>query len=170
MTTAFWKAILILPGTALVYVPTLILWLTHGTRYGASFPPDSALQWLAGLLLAGAGFTLGLWSMRLFAAQGEGTPAPWDPIKTFIVTGPYRYMRNPMLTGVILVLGAGAILLQSWGIFVWMVVFFALNTVYFKFSEEPALIKRYGAPYEHYLRHVGRWLPRLTPYEGERSE
>ena len=89
------KAIVILPGTALVYIPALLVWLTQKTAFAASFPPGSTILWLAGLLFAAAGLLLVFWTMRLFAvAGGGGTPAPWEPVKNFIVLGPYRYVRH----------------------------------------------------------------------------
>jgi protein-S-isoprenylcysteine O-methyltransferase Ste14 len=161
------KAILILPGTALVYVPALIVWLTSGTAWAARFPPDSALFWLAGALFAAAGLTMMVWTMRLFATKGGGgTPAPWQPIRNFIVAGPYRHVRNPMLIGVNLFLVAQAFLLQSWPLFIWMAAFVLINTVYFALSEEPQLQKRFGEAYADYKRNVPRWLPRLTPWRG----
>ena len=159
------KAIVILPGMALVYVPALIVWLTRGTAWAAHFPPGSAFVWLAGLLFAAAGLTMMVWTMRLFATKGGGgTPAPWQPVKNFIVAGPYLYVRNPMLIGVNLFLTAEALLLHSWPIFIWMVAFVVINTAYFAFSEEPQLQKRFGGAYADYKRNVPRWLPRLTPW------
>ena len=159
------KAIVILPGTALIYVPALLVWLTQDTSFAARFPPDTAIMWLVGLLFAATGILLMFWTMWLFVvAGGGGTPAPWEPIKNFIVLGPYLYVRNPMLIGVNLALIAEALLLQSIPIFLWMIVFVILNTIYFAFSEEPQLQKRFGEPYMDYKRNVPRWVPRLTPY------
>ncbi|MFQ5565886.1 MAG: methyltransferase family protein [Paracoccaceae bacterium] len=161
------KAIVILPGTALVYVPALIVWLTRNTSQAASFPPVSAIAWLAGAAFAAAGLWLMIWTIRLFVTKGGGgTPAPWRPIRNLIVAGPYRYVRNPMLAGANLLLVAEAILLQSLPILLWMIVFVALNTVYFALSEEPQLEKRFGQSYTDYKRQVPRWIPRLTPYRG----
>ncbi len=167
MKTTLIKAIIILPGTAMVYVPALIIWLTWNTSYAASFPPTSAIKWLAGLPFAAAGLILMFRTMWLFAAKGGGgTPAPWEPINNFIVLGPYRYVRNPMLIGVNLFLTAEAILLQSIPIFLWMAAFVILNTIYFTLFEEPQLEKRFGQAYANYKRHVPRWIPRLIPYRG----
>ena len=158
------KAIVILPGSALVYIPTLLVWLARKTSLAARFPPDSAIVVLAGFLFAAAGLVLMIWTMRLFVIYGGGgTPAPWEPIRKFIVRGPYRYVRNPMLIGVILMLVAETLLLQSIPIFLWMVAFVLLNTIYFAFSEEPQLEKRYGEAYRDYKHNVPRWLPRLSP-------
>ncbi len=167
MNAGFIKAIVILPGTALVYVPALVIWLTRKSGLAASFPPQSAAIWVAGLAFALVGLALMLWTMRLFASKGGGgTPAPWDPIQNFVVDGPYRHMRNPMLTGVILFQIAQAILLQSIPLVVWALVFFVINTVYFVVLEEPQLEKRFGDSYSEYKRNVSRWVPRLTPYSG----
>lgn len=169
MNAAFVKAILILPGTALVYVPALILWLTRDTGFAARFPPQSVLLWIAGLLPALAGLWLMVWTMRLFATRGGGgTLAPWDPVRNFIVLGPYRYVRNPMLAGVMLFLAAETILLRSIPLLLWLIAFFLVNTVYFARVEEPGLQRRFGAAYADYRRHVPRWLPRLRPYDGDR--
>jgi protein-S-isoprenylcysteine O-methyltransferase Ste14 len=160
------KAIIILPGTALVYIPALIIWLTADTAYAAGFPPNTMVQWLAGLAFAAAGLALMVWTMRLFNTKGGGgTPAPWEPIKNFIALGPYRYVRNPMLIGVNLFLVAEAILFHSLPILIWMVAFVIINTVYFALSEEPQLEKRFGQTYLDYKRNVSRWIPRLSPYE-----
>ena len=64
MNTSFIKAILILPGTVLVYIPALLVWLTQETSFAASFPPGSAILWLAGLLFAAAGLTLMIWTIH----------------------------------------------------------------------------------------------------------
>jgi len=171
MNSALIKGIVILPGTALVYVPALIFWLTRNTPYAASFPPNSAIMWFAGLSFAAAGLILMCWTMKLFTTKGGGgTPAPWQPIKNLIIEGPYRYVRNPMLVGVNLFLTAEAILLQSIPILLWMIAFVALNTVYFALSEEHELEKRFGKPYADYKQNVPRWIPRLSPYKSDAGE
>ncbi|MCH8092903.1 MAG: isoprenylcysteine carboxylmethyltransferase family protein, partial [Proteobacteria bacterium] len=96
MIRAWIKAIVILPGTALIFVPSLILWGLSGTGLAAEpAGPTGARFWL-GLLAAAAGFSLIGWTM--FARIGKGTPAPWDPPKALVVHGPYRHVRNPMMT------------------------------------------------------------------------
>jgi protein-S-isoprenylcysteine O-methyltransferase Ste14 len=167
MNSSLIKAIAILPGTALVYIPALIVWLTRNSSFAASFPQGSAVPWSAGLLFAAAGFLLMAWTMRLFAVDGGGgTPAPWEPIRNFIVLGPYRFVRNPMLIGVNLFLVAEALLLRSIPIFLWMIAFAILNTIYFALSEEPQLEKRFGDAYKDYEHNVPRWIPRFSPYKG----
>ena len=165
MRWEFWKAVLILPGFALIYMPAAILWLTRNSAWAADPGRGKPVAIALGLVLLVAGLVLMVWTMRLFHAAGDqGTIAPWRPVGTFIVRGPYRYTRNPMLTGVNLVLAAEALLLRSAPLLLWLVFFVALNTVYFIRREEPALQARYGEAYRAYRRAVPRWLPRMTAY------
>lgn len=166
MNTRLLKAIVFLPGTALVYVPALVLWLAAGTGWRAS-PAGHWLEWLAALAFAGPGFVLMIWTVRLFTTQGGGTPAPWDPPVNFIATGPYAHMRNPMLAGVILTLIAETLAFGSWPLAGWALFFFGLNSAYFVFSEEPGLEARFGDSYRAYKAAVPRWWPRLRPYRPE---
>jgi protein-S-isoprenylcysteine O-methyltransferase Ste14 len=93
-------------------------------------------------------------------------PAPWAPPEKLVVLGPYRHVRNPMNSGMLLILGAEALLIGSWQLAVWMGVFFAVCAVYFPCYEEPGLERRFGAAYRQYRANVPRWIPRLRPWEG----
>jgi protein-S-isoprenylcysteine O-methyltransferase Ste14 len=66
-----------------------------------------------------------------------------------------------MITGVLLILYAEAVLLQSWPIAVWMIVFFIGNSIYFPLVEESGLEKRFDNQYREYKNQVPRWIPRL---------
>jgi protein-S-isoprenylcysteine O-methyltransferase Ste14 len=161
---ALLRAIAILPGTALVYVPALLLWATGGLGAGAVLAtPSRPGFWLAAALGA-AGLVLAVWTVTLFARFGAGTPAPWDPPGKLVVRGPYRHVRNPMITGVLAMLAAEALVFRSWPLAAWLAVFFAANAIYFPLSEEPGLARRFGADYALYKANVPRWLPRLTPW------
>ena len=144
------KAIVILPGTALVYVPGAILWLSAGSR-GAMAPPGAGEPgfWI-GIVLAVAGFAMAVWTVHLFVTAGAGTPAPWAPPKKLVVRGPYRYVRNPMLLAVSTMLAAESFLFGSWYLAVWTAFFILLNAVYFASIEEPELEKRFGESYRLY--------------------
>ena len=153
-----------LPGTYLFFVPGAILWVTDGSP--SSWPlagPAEPWFWLA-ILFAAPGILLASWTTRLFVHRGKGTPAPWDPPRKLVVSGPYRHVRNPMITGVLLVLTAESLLLVSWPLFGWMVAFFILNTAYFLKFEEPGLERRFGQDYRLYKANVPRWIPRLRPW------
>ena len=164
------KAVVVLPGTALVYVPGAVLWLTAGLAGGwAPAGAGEARFWIA-LALAALGLALAIWTVRLFVTAGEGTPAPWAPPTKLVVRGPYRHVRNPMLAAVNVILAAEALLFGSWYVAGWMAVFFLLNTAYFIRSEEPALEKRFGESYRLYKANVPRWVPRRRPWDAPRTQ
>ena len=154
------KAIVILPGTALVYVPGAILWfLTESGMTPDMADPAQPRFWFA-LMLGAAGLALAVWTTSLFRVVGEGTPGPWAPPKRLVVRGPYCHVRNPMITSVLLMLGAESLILGSWYLAGWMLLFFLGNTIYFPLVEEPALERRFGDHYRHYKANVPRWIPR----------
>jgi protein-S-isoprenylcysteine O-methyltransferase Ste14 len=156
-------AIAVLPFTVAVLVP---LWL--GRRAGlvpalAGTPAGLAVQ-TAGLALLAVGLALFVASLRRFATEGRGTLAPWDPPGELVLRGPYRYVRNPMISGVLLVLLGEALVLRSRPHFLWACTFFAINAMYIPLLEEPDLAHRFGEAYREYCRHVPRLLPRLRPW------
>lgn len=157
--------LIVLPGTALVFVPLLIVHVTRGADFTfASAGENPARLWLA-ILLGASGAILSLWSMGTFLHWGDGTAAPWDPPRRFVVAGPYAHVRNPMLIGVIAMQLAEALLLQSWPLGIWAAVFFAANAIYFPLVEEPRLLVRFGNDYRVYSQHVRRWIPRWSPWK-----
>ena len=133
-----------------VYAPWWIL-----TRGGANPRP---VVWPAiTLILAGALLYLACqWS---FATVGRGTPGLWDSPRRFVAVGPYRWVRNPIYIGALLVLFGEAWLFLSPPLLLYAVVaaagFHLLVLVY----EEPTLRERFGADYELYRSKVGRWVP-----------
>lgn len=157
------RAVVLLPGMVLVLVPSLILRATTGSwcpPLAASFGPET---W-AGALLVAVGLPLAVWTVSLFALRGEGTPGPWDPPRKLVVLGPYRHVRNPMITSVLLMLLGEALLFRSPHIAAWAAVFFAGNAAYFPLIEEKGLERRFGEAYRRYASHVPRWIPRLRPW------
>ena len=163
------RTIIVLPGTVLFLIPAIILVVTANSRFAPKLiTPSQIWFWLA-LLAAGIGSVLCVWTAKLFTKYGEGTPAPWDPPRKLVIIGPYRYVRNPMITGVLLVLLAEALLFGSWLIAGWMLLFLLGNVIYFPFVEEKGLEKRFGDEYLKYKARVPRWIPRLTPWEKAES-
>jgi protein-S-isoprenylcysteine O-methyltransferase Ste14 len=143
----------LLPGTVAIVIPAVIVWLG-----GASIEPVTTV---IGALLIAIGLALVAWTVRLFVGVGRGTLAPWNPTSTLVVRGPYRYVRNPMITGVATILAGEALLFRSWGIVVELAIFVVVNALYFPLVEEPGLRRRFGAEYEEYRARVPRWLPRM---------
>lgn len=165
MKSALIKGIVILPGTVLVFVPSLILWLSAGSPVASTPAVHVEVRWWVGLVLAVAGLMLAMWTARLFLTMGRGTPAPWTPPRKLVVAGPYRHVRNPMITGVLLMLAAESLLFGSWPIVGWMLVFFLVHGVYLAWAEEPGLERRFGEDYRRYKANVPRWIPRVSPWD-----
>ncbi|MHB9108658.1 MAG: methyltransferase family protein [Armatimonadota bacterium] len=160
------RALILLPGSVMGLLPAPILHRTRGTKYAARLRrPNDPLFWLA-LLLGGAGLGLMVWTVRLFATVGKGTPAPWEPPKRLVVRGPYRYARNPMISGGQLILIAETLLFRSVPLAILSAFFFLVNALYFPLVEEKGLEARFGRAYRTYKAHVPRWIPRLRPWEG----
>jgi protein-S-isoprenylcysteine O-methyltransferase Ste14 len=160
------RTIIVLPGNVVIFIPAVILWISGRLGYSLNFATaNQFLFWLA-VLAASIGLCLSIWTATLFVKFGKGTPAPWDPPKKLVIRGPYRYVRNPMIISVMLMLLAEALLFQSWPIAAWLAVFFIGNSLYFPLVEEKSLEKRFGDDYREYKAHIRRWIPRLRPWPG----
>ena len=149
-------AIIILPVNVLIIIPAVLLYLTDFT-----FTNPNILQIVFCLITGIIGAFFAIWSMRVFKSKGNGTPAPWAPPQNFVVTGPYRYVRNPMISGVIFLLYAEFCLTKSVALFLWFLAFTFINLFYIHYVEEPQLKKRFGKPYEEYLEKVPCWIPKF---------
>ena len=159
-------SILLLPFMVAVLVPRWLL----GAYGGADGGDAPALGWAsraAGVVVFGAGFALFAWCVMLFARVGRGTLAPWDPTRRLVAAGPYRHVRNPMISGVLLMLAGEALFWRSAALALWAGTFLVINHTYFLLSEEPGLERRFGDGYRVYRANVPRWLPRATPWAGE---
>jgi protein-S-isoprenylcysteine O-methyltransferase Ste14 len=91
---------------------------------------------------------------------GLGTPGPWDAPRRFVATGPYRWVRNPIYVGVILVINGEAWLFLSVPLVVYGVVAAIFFHLFVLGYEEPTLRQKFGETYVEYLRTVPRWIPR----------
>jgi protein-S-isoprenylcysteine O-methyltransferase Ste14 len=158
------KAIIVLPGTVLFVIPAVILLILQDSKFEPKIASPTRIWFWLALWAGSVGLALSVWTTTLFMKFGQGTPAPWDPPKKLIIRGPYRYVRNPMITGVLLMLSAEALLLQSWPVGIWMMLFFIGNAIYFPLVEEKGLEKRFGNEYRNYKANVPRWIPRLRPW------
>jgi len=156
-------AIAVLPFTVAVLVP---LWIARRYPEGPRLAPGPLLvsARLAGALCLAFGLALFVASLRRFAAEGRGTLAPWDPPRALVVRGPYRYVRNPMISGVIFVLFGEALVLGSLPHAAWAAFFLLLNLVYIPLVEEPQLERRFGEAYRAYRAYVPRFFPRRRPW------
>jgi protein-S-isoprenylcysteine O-methyltransferase Ste14 len=159
-------AILLLPFVVVVLIPRWVLraYAMTDTRWPAGTDTGLAGH-IAGVVIFLAGLALFAWCLSLFASVGQGTLAPWDPTRRLIAVGPYRYMRNPMITGVLTMLIGEALFHGSRAVAIWAGTFVVINQVYFILLEEPGLERRFGAAYLEYKSAVPRWIPRATPWK-----
>jgi len=144
----------VVPGTVAVYVPIRMA----GGRpalLDASWGFCQALALLP-LLCGAAVYLRCVWD---FGRTGRGTPAPIDAPRRLVVVGLFRYVRNPMYCGVLLIVGGWAWFFGSWGILLYACVLGLGFHLFVVLYEEPHLRRRFGESYERYCRAVRRWIP-----------
>lgn len=149
-------AFLALPGLAAFVAPLYLVKIDHWKA--GIFPPGVILLLLGAFLL--------LWCVRDFYVAGKGTVAPWDPPKRLVVVGLYRHVRNPMYIGVVTLVCGWTALYRSPVILLYALVLALAFHVRVLTYEEPHLSRQFGNAWVEYRAHVGRWLPRWTPWKG----
>ncbi len=108
-------------------------------------------------------------SFGRFALQGLGTPAPFAPARHLVVTGAYRYVRNPMYMAVAAIILGEGLLLGDRRLIVYAVFSWLTCHVFVVGYEEPMLRQAFGAEYESFRANVRRWIPRVKPWRAEGS-
>ena len=149
--------LVIAPGTLAGYIP----WTFTRWQMRAPFFPFARGVGVA-LIVAGAPALLD--SFARFALQGLGTPAPVAPPSRLVVSGLYRYVRNPMYVSVTSIIFGQALLFGSVRLLYYGAAVALAFHLFVWLYEEPALRAKFGEQYETYCRNVHRWLPRLRPY------
>ncbi len=150
-------------------VAGLVPWWISRWRFETPLAGWLLLRVLGGLLVA-AGILVVADSFARFALKGLGTPAPVFPTRYLVITGFYRYVRNPMYVAVVaIIMGQGLVFgnmrVLAYGAVVWLA--FHLFVVAY---EEPTLQAVYGTEYERFRAGVPRWIPRLSPWQGGHGE
>jgi protein-S-isoprenylcysteine O-methyltransferase Ste14 len=158
---------LVAPVTMTLIIPGLIAgWV--GLRW-----PEYDSPWLVALLIVGCLLIVGglgmlFWTVYLFDRVGKGTLGVGEvmgqPVN-LVVRGPYRHVRNPMITGVVAILLGEAAIAASWWLLLWAAIFFTIQATVIQLWEEPHLAKRFGEDYVSYRRNVPRWIPRVSAWE-----
>ncbi len=150
------KSILILPFNVTITIPFLILYFS---KFKYNIP--SIFQISIGIIILFIGLFLLIWTILLFEKIGKGTLAPWSATKHLVIQGPFKYTRNPMITGVLCILTSEAIILNSNYLLYWTIFFFLLNCVYFKLFEEKQLEQKFGDEYIKYKKATPAWVPNI---------
>ena len=145
---------LVVPGFVAGWVP--LRWLQRGVR-----PPETwALNHFASTPLFLAGAAIYVHCVWHFARTGRGTPAPIDAPRKLVQRGLYRWVRNPMYLGVLLLVFGEAVFFFSLTLLLYTVFLASAFQVFVLAYEEPALRDRFGAIYSDYCNVVNRWWPR----------
>ncbi len=146
------------PGPFIGVVP----WLLSGWRLEDPLLGWDGFRWFGGALIV-LGFAVLIEPIVRFVRAG-GTPAPIMPTERLVVTGLYRYVRNPMYLGAVSMIVGQGLLFGSVSVLIYAVAASFAFYLFVGLSEEPTLRKRFDPEYEAYCRAVPRWLPRLTPW------
>ena len=130
-------------------------------------PPllDIGLTRALGVILMLAGVPGVVDSFVRFALQGRGTPAPVAPLQHLVVSGLYRYVRNPIYVSAVAVIFGQALLFGDWRLAVYAVLFWLACHAFVLVYEEPTLRRSFGAEFEDFCAHVPRWISRPRPWQ-----
>ncbi len=145
---------LLVPGFVVGWAP--LRWFERR----AQWPEVPGWTHLAAGALFAVGAVIYLHCLWLFATRGQGTPAPFDPPKKLVWRGLYKWVRNPMYLGILILVASEAWFHRSGHILVYLICLLCLFQLFVVGYEEAALRAKFGAMYEDYQRVVPRWLPR----------
>ena len=143
----------LVPGSITILVP---YWLLSSRSVA---PLELGLFRYFGLLPIAIGAAIYFWCAWDFTFAGRGTPAPIDPPKELVVRGLYRYVRNPMYVGILLILLGEAFHFASQRLFAYVAVMFIVYFLVVMLYEEPTLKHKFGESYRRYCKDVPRWIP-----------
>ena len=125
------------------------------------WPVPDNFSWAVGYFLMASGAAMVTLTVFYFR-KSRGTPVPVNPPQELITSGPYRYARNPMLTGVFLFMFGLGFAIHSLSLVLVFVPLYALAHVWeLKQIEEPELIKRFGDEFHAYRERTPMFFPRF---------
>jgi protein-S-isoprenylcysteine O-methyltransferase Ste14 len=157
----FWSLLftIVVPGTVAGLVPWLITrWHRAADPFGS---PDA---WPVGIMLIALGLPVLLLAIYKFATAGLGTPLPAAPTTHLVISGPQRFVRNPMYIAVVVIILGQALILEQAEL-LWYAALVAVTTATFvRIYEEPTLQRQFGDEYDRYRKAVHAWVPRMRPY------
>jgi protein-S-isoprenylcysteine O-methyltransferase Ste14 len=148
------------PPPLLFAVAYLVAWLLD--RYVRHWWPSLSLRTsyrldILGWTLVITGLALAYWGIMTFARHRTAV-YPNRDAKVLVVTGPYRFSRNPMYTGIIIACIGGCAVIESlWPVLTVPIATAALYVLVIR-REEAYLTTAFGESYREYQREVGRWF------------
>lgn len=144
---------LLQPGLVAGVVPYLIL-----EQEGRWVWPDVNIVSNSGMILGLAGVVIMGICIIDFGRRGKGTLSPADPTRQLVVSGLYRFSRNPMYVGVLMILAGEALVFHSLWMAIYTLLIFVLFHGFIVWFEEPRLSRDFGVEYEEYSGKVRRWM------------
>jgi protein-S-isoprenylcysteine O-methyltransferase Ste14 len=150
-------------GLILVLVPARLI-------SGSGIVPPATLgpAQVGGMVIGACGAALAAWCLATFIRVGRGTPAPFDPPRRLVTTGPYRFVRNPMYAGATLALAGAALFYRSSALAFYAAIFVLIAHIFVVTYEEPTLGRTFGDEYAAYRARAGRWWLRTRRARGGR--
>ena len=148
----FW---IVTPAVIVVGSFTIDQWL-HLSRFVLT-----PINLILGILLIILGWLFANWTVKIQYALGKGTPIPLIATRKLVIQGPYRYCRNPMTLGTIMVYLGVAIWLGSLSGLALALIYPAGILIYIKLIEEEELEGRFGSEYVEYKKRTPFLIPRL---------
>jgi len=170
MKANFSKTFLAFVGT-LIYlfllVPIFVIWIPYEilSASGNDIELSNGAFQYVGFVFIALGSVAYFWCSGSFLFYAKGTPIPFTPTKELVVTGLYKFVRNPLYIAGTLVLAGETLLFQSIGIFIYTLIMFGVFHIHV-LIEETLLKNTFGKKYEQYRRSVPRWIPRFKSYRG----
>lgn len=105
-------------------LPFFYIWIPYKILVSpnASYLFDIGVFRFIGLVPIILGVAIYFWCSHSFVIFGKGTPIPFTPTKELVITGLYRFVRNPMYIAAFLILAGEAVLFQSKGLFIYFLI------------------------------------------------
>jgi protein-S-isoprenylcysteine O-methyltransferase Ste14 len=147
------------PGTVAGVIPW---WITRW-RFASPAAVWLPVRWVGAFLLVVSGGFL-IHAFARFVIDGVGTPAPITPPELLVVTGVYRYVRNPMYLAVTAAIGGQALLFGQLWLLVYAAIFLLVTVCFVRWYEEPTLQRQFPVQYQAYRSAVPGWWPRRHPW------
>lgn len=142
------------PGIVVGLLPYLIIGQDF---FEALKRPLHAVTYL-GILLIILGLSLVLYCIYHFIVYGRGTFSPIDRTQQLVVSGPYRFTRNPMYVGIIITLLGEVVILKSWQLLIYTLLVFVAFHLFVMYIEEPRLKEEFGKEFKTYASQIRRWI------------
>ncbi|KAA3634378.1 MAG: isoprenylcysteine carboxylmethyltransferase family protein [Calditrichaeota bacterium] len=163
------RAIFALPFNVLITIPTILYFYLNNDLIIQTLPlAGNLIRYSLAVLFFLFGLFLAMTTILAFHKIGKGTLAPWDPPEKLVVVGMYRYVRNPMLTGIMFLLTSETLFLFTISQLCWTLFFISAAVIIMPLYEEKKLIERFGKEYIRYKSQVPRWIPSNKPYNQDK--